>query len=163
MVTLIILDGFGVTEDPESTIWVAARKNFGEYEKLYPLTTLQASGIAVGLSWGEAGNSEVGHLTLGAGKTVYHHLPRISLSIQDGSFFENNAFKRASRQVKENKSALHLMGVFSSGSVHAYPDHLYALLEFAKQEKLDKVYLHLFTDGRDASPKEANKFFGLLE
>src|SRR3972149_511852 len=126
MVTLIILDGLGVTEDQESTFWVASRKNFEGYEKSYPLTTLQASGIAVGLSWGEAGNSEVGHLTLGAGKTVYHHLPRISVSIQDGSFFETPAFKRTSEKVKKNKSAgkagksaLHLMGVFSSGSVHA--------------------------------------------
>src|SRR3989338_597292 len=163
MVTLIILDGFGISDDPESTFWAAGRKNFEGFEKLYPFTTLQASGIAVGLSWGEAGNSEVGHLTLGAGKTIYHHLPRISVSIQDGSFFENPAFKRALRQVKKNNSALHLIGLFSSGSVHAYPDHLYALLEFAKREKFDKVYLHLFTDGRDASPKEAGNFFGFLE
>lgn len=163
MVTLIILDGLGVTEDQESTFWVASRKNFEGYEKSYPLTTLQASGIAVGLSWGEAGNSEVGHLTLGAGKTVYHHLPRISVSIQDGSFFETPAFKRTSEKVKKNKSALHLIGLFSSGTVHAYPDHLYALLEFAKREKLPKVYLHLFTDGRDASPTEGANFFGFLE
>lgn len=162
MVTLIILDGFGVTGDQESTFWAAERNNFEKFEKVYPFTTLQASGIAVGLSWGEAGNSEVGHLTLGAGKTVYHHLPRISVSIQDGSFFENTAFKRASAQVKKNASALHLLGLFSSGSVHAYPDHLYALLEFAKREKLQRVYLHLFTDGRDSSTKEAGNFFGFL-
>lgn len=163
MVTLIVLDGFGITEDPESTLWASDRKNFTNFEKIYPFTTLQASGIAVGLSWGEAGNSEVGHLTLGAGKTIYHHLPRISVSIQDGTFFENPALKRAVAEVRRNSSALHLMGLFSSGSVHAYPDHLYALLEFAKREKLDNVYLHLFTDGRDASQKEAGTFFEFLE
>lgn len=158
MVLLIILDGLGVPSSKDSTFWEAKRGNFEYLEKFFPFTTLQASGIAVGLSWGEEGNSEVGHLTLGAGKTLYHHLPRITVSIQDKTFFENKAFKKASEHVKKTAGALHLMGLFSSGSVHAYPDHLYALLEFAKRENLPRVYLHLFTDGRDAPPKEAGTF-----
>ncbi|OGF82431.1 phosphoglycerate mutase (2,3-diphosphoglycerate-independent) [Candidatus Giovannonibacteria bacterium RIFCSPLOWO2_01_FULL_46_13] len=163
MVVLIILDGFGVSQDPESTFWVARRNNFERFEKSYPFTTLQASGIAVGLAWGEEGNSEVGHLILGAGKTIYHHLPRISIAIQDGTFFKNESFKKVSAKIKENNGALHLMGLFSSGSVHAYPDHLYALLEFAKRENLNKVYLHLITDGRDAPSREAKNFVASLE
>ncbi len=163
MVTLIILDGFGTTRDLESTFWLAKRENFERFEALYPFTTLQASGIAVGLSWGEEGNSEVGHLILGAGKTIYHHLPRISISIQDGSFFEIERFKKASAKIKETGGSLHLIGLFSSGSVHAYPDHLYGLLEFAKREGLRSVYLHLFTDGRDAPSKEGKIFIGALE
>lgn len=163
MVVLIILDGFGVSTDPESTFWASKRGNFERLEQFFPFTTLQASGIAVGLKWGEEGNSEVGHLILGSGKTIYHHLPRISLSIQDGSFFENGSFKKAASHAKRNQSALHLVGLFSSGSVHAYPDHLYALLEFAKKEGLGKVYLHLFTDGRDAEPLEAKNFLQSLE
>ncbi|HBT81802.1 phosphoglycerate mutase (2,3-diphosphoglycerate-independent) [Candidatus Giovannonibacteria bacterium RIFCSPHIGHO2_01_FULL_48_47] len=158
MVVLIILDGLGVPSSKDSTFWEAKRDNFEYLEKFFPFTTLQASGIAVGLPWGEEGNSEVGHLTLGAGKTLYHHLPRISVSIQDKTFFENKAFKKAAEHVKKTAGALHLIGLFSSGSVHAYPDHLYALLEFAKLENLPRVYLHLFTDGRDAPPKEAGTF-----
>ncbi|MBI2023963.1 2,3-bisphosphoglycerate-independent phosphoglycerate mutase [Candidatus Giovannonibacteria bacterium] len=163
MIVLVIMDGLGMTQDSESTLWLAKRDNFDRFEKYFPFTTLQASGIAVGLSWGEAGNSEVGHLTLGAGKTIYHHLPRISISIQDGSFFENETLKKASQKVKNSGGALHLIGLFSSGSVHAYPDHLYALLEFAKREGLPKVKLHLFTDGRDAPPKESGKFIESLD
>ena len=132
-------------------------------EKFFPFTTLQASGIAVGLPWGEEGNSEVGHLTMGAGKVLYHHLPRIIVSIQDGSFFENEALLKAAAHIEKFSSAFHIIGLFSSGSVHAYVDHLYALLEFAKRQNLSKVYLHLFTDGRDAPPKEAGTFLEELK
>src|SRR3989338_4465983 len=140
MVVLIILDGLGVPSSKDSTFWEAKRDNFEYLEKFFPFTTLQASGIAVGLPWGEEGNSEVGHLTLGAGKTLYHHLPRISVSIQDKTFFENKAFKKAAEHVKKTAGALHLIGLFSSGSVLAYPEHLYALLEFAKLEKIGRAH-----------------------
>jgi len=162
-VVLAVLDGFGVSQSPESTWKHADMPTFRELEKFYPFTTLQASGIAVGLPWGEEGNSEVGHLTIGAGKTLFHHLPRIITSIQNGSFFKNQAFLDAAKFIKEGNGKLHLMGLLSSGSVHAYIDHLYALLEFAKRENINSVYLHLFTDGKDAPIKEAAEFLKQLE
>src|SRR3989344_297760 len=162
-VVLAVLDGFGVSQSPESTWRHANMPAFRELEKFYPFTTLQASGIAVGLPWGEEGNSEVGHLTIGAGKTLFHHLPRIITSIQNGSFFKNQVFLDAAKFIKEGNGKLHLMGLLSSGSVHAYIDHLYALLEFAKREDVNSVYLHLFTDGKDAPTKEAAEFLKQLE
>jgi len=134
-VVLIILDGFGHDKDATESPWQKAEHpNFSEIEKWYPFTTLQASGIAVGLPWGEEGNSEVGHLTMGAGRVIYNHLPRIIMSIRDGSFKKNKAFIEAAEHAKKNKKNLHLMGLFSSGSVHAYAEHLYALLDFAKEQ-----------------------------
>ena len=163
-VVLVVLDGYGVnTKIPESTWRQAKRPNFERLEKFYPFTALQASGVAVGLPWGEEGNSEVGHLTIGAGRVIYTHLPRIIMSIHDGSFFENKAFLKAAEHVKKNRSKLHLVGLFSSGSVHSYADHLYALLELARKKDLKEVCLHLFTDGRDSSPTGAAKFFSFLE
>lgn len=160
---LVILDGFGVNIDSPHSTWVyAKRPTFEEFEKFYPFTTLQASGIAVGLPWGEEGNSEVGHLTIGSGQAIFHHLPRIISAIHNGSFFENEAFLAAVEKTKQGGS-LHLMGLFSSGSVHAYVDHLYALLDFASAKGIPKVYLHLFTDGRDAPPTEAAKFLSQLQ
>lgn len=136
---------------------------FHELEKFFPFTTLQASGTATGLPWGEEGNSEVGHLTIGAGRPIFHHLPRIIMSIHDKSFFSNQALLDAANFAKTNNGKFHIMGLASSGSVHAYVDHLYALLEFATEQKLEKVYLHLFTDGRDAPTKEGAKFITQLE
>lgn len=163
-VALIILDGFGYDKHATESPWkLAHHPNFSEIEKWYPFTTVQASGLAVGLPWGQEGNSEVGHLTMGAGRVVYNHLPRIIMSIHDGSFNENPAFLEAIEHVKKNKSRLHLLGLFSSGSVHAYVDHLYALMDLAKTKEVEKTYLHLFTDGRDASLHESAKFFPQLE
>lgn len=163
-VVLVVLDGLGInTEQRENPYALAKKPTFEEFEQWYPFAALQASALAVGLPWGEPGNSEVGHLTMGAGRIVYQHLPRIVTAIQDGSFFVNPAFQKAAAHVKKNKSALHLMGLFSSGSVHAYVDHLYALLEFAKRENIPRVFLHLFTDGRDAPKKEAGVFFPQLK
>lgn len=163
-VVLLVLDGFGVNPSLAESTWsYAKRPTMEELEKYYPFTTLQASGVSVGLMWGEAGNSEVGHLTMGSGRVVYHHLPRIIVSIQEGDFFKNTAFLKAINHVRENQSSLHIMGLFSSGSVHAYADHLYALLDLAKQENVQRVFLHLFTDGRDAPPKESVNFFGFLQ
>ena len=156
----MILDGFGVNPNlPDSTWKQARRPTMEDLEKFYPFTTLQASGPAVGLAWQESGNSEVGHLTIGSGRVIYTHLPRIIVAIQDGSFFENEALIKAAQHVKKNNSTLHFMGLFSTGSVHAYAEHVYALLDFAKKQEVPRVYLHLFTDGRDAPPEEAAGFF----
>ncbi|MBI2450926.1 MAG: 2,3-bisphosphoglycerate-independent phosphoglycerate mutase [Parcubacteria group bacterium] len=125
-----------------------------EIEKNWLLTTLQASGLAVGLPWSEPGNSEVGHSSMGSGRIIYQYMPRIIFSIRDGSFFKNEALLGAINHVKEKKSDLHLMGLFSSGSVHSYIDHLYALLEMAAQNNIShRVKIHIFTDGKDSSPK----------
>ncbi len=161
---LIILDGFGYNARAIKSPWqLAEHPNFTEIEKYYPFATLQASGLAVGLPWGEPGNSEVGHLTMGAGKIIYSHLPRIISAIRDGTFFENKALLGAAEHVKKYKSSLHIMGLFSSGSVHAYADHLYTLLELCKRQNVEKVFLHLFTDGRDAPPREGANFLKDLE
>ncbi|MBI2039328.1 MAG: 2,3-bisphosphoglycerate-independent phosphoglycerate mutase [Candidatus Niyogibacteria bacterium] len=163
-VVLAVLDGFGVNiGSPQSTWRYAKRPTFEMLEKHCPFTVLQASGTAVGLPWGEEGNSEVGHRTMGAGRAIYSHLPRISLAIEDGSFFSNPAFEKAVGHVRKNQSRLHAMGLFSSGSVHAHADHLYAMLEFARRAGIAELYLHLFTDGRDAPQQEAAGWFMELE
>lgn len=160
-VILVVLDGFGIDTKAVNSPWqIATHPAFSEIEKFWPFTTLQASGVAVGLPWGEEGNSEVGHLTMGSGRIIYNHLPRIISAIQDGSFFQNEALLKAIRQVQEKKSNLHLMGLFSSGSVHAYEEHVFALLELAKKNGIQNVYLHLFTDGRDAPLREAAEYIG---
>lgn len=163
-VVLVILDGFGVPSEKVGSPWeIANRNSFHEIEKFFPFTTLQASGIAVGLPWGEAGNSEVGHLTIGAGKIIYNYLPKISNAINDGSFLKNEALLKAVEYTKKNNSALHISGLFSTGTVHAYHEHLYALLDLAKQNEIKNVYLHLYTDGKDAYKKEGAKFFADFE
>lgn len=152
----MVLDGVGIPMQASAghPFAEAHVPTFHEFEQLYPFTTLSASGVAVGLPWGEEGNSEVGHLTMGAGRVLYNHLPRIITAIHDGSFFENKALKDAALHVRNNNATLHLMGLFSSGSVHAYMDHVYALLDFALRENLERVVVHLFTDGRDAPTDE---------
>ena len=151
-VVLIIIDGFGVPEEKSISTWEAAKQpNFAELEKYFPFTTLQASGIAVGLPWGEPGNSEVGHLTIGAGKIIHNYLPKISSSIKDGSFFQNEAFAKAIEHIKSRADSFILWAVFHrNGS--PYFEHLRALLDLAKQNSLP-AYLHLFTDGKDAYKK----------
>ena len=162
-IVLIILDGYGIGPQGRSNAITTAKKPALDLvEKTYPFTTLQTSGVAVGLPWGEAGNSEVGHLTIGAGRALYHHLPRIIFSIHDGSFFKNEAFLKAAEHVKQNNSRLHILGLTSSGSVHSYIDHLYAILEFAARENLPQVFLHIITDGKDAPPQEGEKFIAAL-
>lgn len=156
---LIILDGFGRgPESPSNGIWMAKKPTFDYIETNFPMTNLQASGIAVGLPWGEEGNSEVGHLNLGSGRIVYQYIPRIIFAIRDGSFFTNEALEQAAEMAKKNNSTLNVIGLVSSGSVHAYIDHFYAVLELAKRQGLSKVNIHVFTDGRDAPPKEAMDF-----
>lgn len=163
-IILLLADGFGIApESRGNAISLAKTPNLTEFEGNYPFTTLQASGVAVGLPWGEAGNSEVGHLTIGAGKILYHHLPRIIFSIHDGSFFKNEAFLKAANHVKQNASKLHIFGLTSSGSVHSYIDHLYALIEFSKQQELSEVFIHAVTDGKDAPLENGRKFISSLE
>jgi len=163
-IVLAILDGFGYNPQTTSSPWQQSEHPiFSKIETDYPFTTLQASALAVGLPWGEPGNSEVGHLTMGAGKIIYSHLPRIISAIQDNTFFENEVLLAGINNVVKNKSDLHLIGLFSSGSVHAYADHLYAFLDLTKTHEGINVYLHIFTDGRDAAPEEGAGFIKKLE
>ena len=158
-VVLAVMDGFGISlEEKANAVALAQKPTLDSLDQNYPFTALQASGIAVGLPWGEAGNSEVGHLTMGSGRIIFHHLPRVISSIRDGTFYENEAFLKAAAHVKERGSKLHLLGLVSSGSVHSYIDHLYALMRFAEQQKIPRVFLHMITDGKDALPKEGQKF-----
>ena len=153
---LLILDGFGVASPSEGNpMTVAAVRNLNYLINHFPATTLQASGPSVGLPWGERGNSEVGHLNLGAGRIVSQDLPRISQAITNGEFFKNPQLMAAIRHANKNDSKLHLMGLISPGRVHAAEEHLYALLSLASQKNVEKVFVHMFTDGRDSPPKIA--------
>jgi len=147
---LMILDGWGVAPPAKSNaITQAKTPAINNLIKTYPSMTLQASGETVGLSWGEIGNSEVGHLNLGSGKLIYQNLPRINKAIADGTFFDNENFLAAFSHAKKNKGAVHLMGLISSGGVHSHINHLFTLLELAAKEKFKEVYVHGFLDGRD--------------
>lgn len=158
-VMLMILDGFGIAEKSEgNAVALANKPNFDRLVKEYPNTQLQASGMAVGLPEGQMGNSEVGHLNIGAGRIVYQELTRITKAIEDGDFFENEALIKAMKNAKENNASLHLMGLLSDGGVHSHIDHLKGLLEFAKKEGLQKVYVHAFMDGRDVPPSSGKDF-----
>jgi len=152
---LLILDGYGIAEDPSVSAIDAARKPFldGLFARC-PHSTLEASGRAVGLPKGLMGNSEVGHMNLGAGRVVDQEITRIDKAIEDGSFFHNDVLVAAARHARERGSTLHLLGLFSDGGVHSHLDHLFALLELAKQEGLveGQVIVHAFTDGRDTDP-----------
>ena len=165
-VVLVILDGWGISfKEKGNAILSAKTPNFDRLIKFYPNTLLQASGIAVGLNWREMGNSEVGHTTIGAGRVIYQNLPRVSLAIKDGSFFENKALLETIKKAKETNSDLHLMGLLSDGGVHSHTDHLYALLELVKKQQVDpeKVFIHIFTDGRDTEPTKGIKFISELQ
>jgi len=152
---LIILDGYGIAEDPSVSAIDAARKPFldGLFNK-YPHATLEASGLAVGLPAGQMGNSEVGHMNLGAGRVVYQDITRIDKAISDGGFFENEVLKEICAHAREGTGRLHLMGLFSDGGVHSHIRHLEAVVELAVREGLkgDQVFVHAFTDGRDTDP-----------
>lgn len=149
-ISLIIIDGFGVAPDTEGNAVTRAKMpNFQNYIKNYPVMTIYASGNEVGLLFGEMGNSEVGHLNIGAGRVYYQSCPRINNEIAKGDFFKNPAFLKAAEHVKKNKSALHIIGLLGIGNVHASDEHLYALLDFCVKEKIKEVYVHGFLDGRD--------------
>ncbi len=153
---LVILDGWGIgKKDSSNPIYAVSPEIIKTIQNNYPCGALQASGIAVGLPWKEEGNSEVGHMIIGAGKTLYQYALKISTAIDDGSFFENQNLKNAFTHAKNNKSNLHLIGLLSEGNVHSSFKHLATLIKMAKKEKCEKVNLHIFTDGRDSRPQSA--------
>ncbi|MFA6428392.1 MAG: 2,3-bisphosphoglycerate-independent phosphoglycerate mutase [Candidatus Buchananbacteria bacterium] len=150
-VVLAILDGWGVAPPASSNVISLAKlPTFNSLISNYPAMTILASGENVGLSWGEIGNSEVGHLNLGSGRLIYQNLPLINKTIQDGSFFLNPALLAAVKNAKANQSKLHILGLASNGNVHSSLEHLFALLELCKKEKFKEVYIHAFLDGRDS-------------
>ncbi len=158
-VVLMILDGYGLNEKVEGNAVAQAKTPvMDELMKDYPFVRGNASGMAVGLPEGQMGNSEVGHMNMGAGRIVYQELTRITKEIQDGTFFENPALLKAMENCKKNNSALHLLGLLSDGGVHSHNTHLYGLLEMAKRNGLDKVYVHCFLDGRDTPPASGKEF-----
>lgn len=164
VVILMIIDGWGIGRPDQTNPQHQAKlPNIDYIKRHFPAGALQASGIAVGLPWDEEGNSEVGHLTIGAGRILYQHFPRISLSIRDGSFFQNPALKKAFEHAKSNQSAVNLAGLLTEGNVHASLEHLEALLRFAAKEGVKNVNIHLFTDGKDSPPKSALKLLKNLQ
>jgi 2,3-bisphosphoglycerate-independent phosphoglycerate mutase len=163
-VALIILDGFALRDEVYGNAIAQANKpNFDRYWNQYPHTQLIASGEAVGLPEGQMGNSEVGHLNIGAGRIVYQDLTRISKSIRDEEFYANETILGAIRHAKQNGKKLHLYGLVSDGGVHSHISHLFALLELAKKEQFTELYIHAFLDGRDVAPDSAVKYIEQLQ
>ncbi len=163
-VALVIMDGYGLAlPDKGNAIANDGSKNVSALMREYPTSALGASGMSVGLPEGQMGNSEVGHLNIGAGRIVYQELTRITKSIQDGDFFTNESFLKAVAFAKANGGKLHLMGLVSDGGVHSHFTHITALVEFAKRQGLDNVYLHAFMDGRDVSPTSGADFLDAME
>ena len=158
-VVLMILDGYGLNEKAEgNAVNIAKTPVMDNLMATCPFVKGNASGMAVGLTDGQMGNSEVGHLNMGAGRIVYQELTRITKEIQDGDFFVNPALLKAVENCKKNGSSLHLMGLLSDGGVHSHNTHLYGLLELAKRNGLEKVYVHAFLDGRDTPPASGKDF-----
>ena len=161
---LIIMDGFGLRDsDMGNAIHAANHPNLTRLFHDYPTTQLGASGMDVGLPDGQMGNSEVGHTNIGAGRVVYQELTRITKSIQDGPFFDNEAFLGAVENCKKNDSALHLFGLLSDGGVHSHIEHIFGLLDLAKKNGLTKVFVHCFMDGRDVPPTSGIDFVKQLQ
>ncbi|MBO5253220.1 MAG: phosphoglycerate mutase (2,3-diphosphoglycerate-independent), partial [Clostridia bacterium] len=151
-VVLMIMDGYGFSSPEGNAIIAANKPNLDKLFNNNPLTQIGASGMDVGLPDGQMGNSEVGHTNIGAGRVVYQMLVKISKSITDGDFFDNSALLGATQNCKTHNSALHLIGILSDGGVHSHIEHLYGLLELAKKQGIEKVYVHALMDGRDVSP-----------
>lgn len=161
---LIILDGFGCRENADgNAIRADGVKHIRELWNAYPHTQIEASGNAVGLPAGQMGNSEVGHLNIGAGRVVYQELTRITKSIEDGDFFSNEAFLGAVENCKKHNSALHLYGLCSDGGVHSHLTHLYALVKLARENGLKNVFIHCFMDGRDVPPESGKGYIHALQ
>src|SRR5690625_1531168 len=164
LAALIILDGFGIRDEVVGNAVKQARKpNFDRFWNEFPHNQLKASGNAVGLPEGQMGNSEVGHLNIGAGRVVYQSLTRVNLSIEKGEFFDKEVFLKSIRKAKEQNKALHLFGLLSDGGVHSHINHLFALLKLAQMENLEKVYVHAFLDGRDVGPQTAQNYLTQTE
>ena len=163
-VVLMILDGYGLNErNDHNAVAEAKTPVMDKLMAEYPFVRGNASGMAVGLPDGQMGNSEVGHLNMGAGRIVYQELTRITKEIQDGTFFENEALLKAVNNCKKNNSSLHFFGLLSDGCVHSHNTHLYGLLELAKRNGLENVYVHAFLDGRDTPPASGKGFVEDLE
>jgi len=163
-VMLVVLDGFGIAPaGPGNAVELANKPNFDRYRAQWPHTQLEASGLAVGLPKGQMGNSEVGHLNLGAGRVVMQSLTYLDAAIEDGSFYRNEALVECCRQVKESGGTLHLGGLVSRGGVHSELGHIMALIELARRQGVPRLRLHAFTDGRDTPPDSAIDFVGELE
>jgi 2,3-bisphosphoglycerate-independent phosphoglycerate mutase len=161
---LMILDGFGLNEKTQANgVKLAKTPNIDKIMDTYPCVEGFASGLDVGLPHGQMGNSEVGHLNIGAGRIVYQELTRITKEIEDGDFFNNEGILTAINNCKENNSSLHLYGLLSDGGVHSHNTHLYALLKLAKQHNVEKVFVHAFLDGRDTPPASGKVFIEELE
>lgn len=160
----MILDGYGLNEKTEgNAIAMAKTPVMDKLMSEYPCVKGNASGLAVGLPDGQMGNSEVGHMNMGAGRIIYQELTKITKSIEDGDFFENKALLAACENVKKNDSALHLMGLVSDGGVHSHITHIYGILELAKRQGIEKVYVHCFLDGRDTPPASGKEYVEQLE
>ena len=163
-VVLMILDGYGLNDKKEGNAVAEAKTPvMNKLMAEYPFVKGNASGMAVGLPDGQMGNSEVGHLNMGAGRIVYQELTRITKEIQDGTFFENPALLDAVANCRKNDSSLHLYGLVSDGGVHSHITHIYGLLELAKRNGLKKVYVHCFLDGRDTPPSSGKGYVEQLE
>ena len=163
-IILCILDGYGLSDAIEgNAVKLANTPNLDDLMALYPTTKLDACGMPVGLPEGQMGNSEVGHLNLGAGRTVYQSLTLINKAVDDGSFYENDKFLKAIAHAKANDSKLHIWGLLSNGGVHSSIDHIFALLNLAKKEGLTKVFVHAFLDGRDVAPDSGIEFVTQLQ
>jgi len=160
----MILDGFGYNEsDYGNAIRAAKMPNLDKIKETCPKTIIGASGLDVGLPDGQMGNSEVGHTNIGAGRIVYQPLMRITNAVRDGSFFENEALCSAMENCKKNDSALHILGLLSDGGVHSHLEHIFGLIDMAKENGLSKVYLHCFMDGRDVPPSSGKSYVEKLE
>lgn len=163
-ICLIILDGWGLSDRKDgNAIYLADTPNMDNYYKIYPHARLKASGEAVGLPEGQMGNSEVGHLNIGAGRIVYQEFTRINKSIKDGSFFENRVLMKAVDNVNKNGASLHVMGLISDGGVHSHINHLKALVDLAKKSRIENLYIHAFLDGRDVPPRSAVPYLEEVE
>ncbi|KKP47030.1 MAG: 2,3-bisphosphoglycerate-independent phosphoglycerate mutase [Candidatus Woesebacteria bacterium GW2011_GWA1_33_30] len=163
-VILTVLDGWGISAPSAgNAISIANCINMNRYTVGYPHTELQASGESVGLPRGEAGNTETGHLNLGAGRIIYQDLMRINMSIAEGTFFDNKALLGALEHANKFKSNLHIMGLIGAGGVHSNLEHLFALLQLCSRNKFNRVYLHLFTDGRDSPPTAAKIYLNKIK
>ena len=163
-VVLMVLDGYGLSSNPEgNAIAMAQTPVMDKLMKECPFVEGQASGMAVGLPDGQMGNSEVGHMNIGAGRIIYQDLTRITKAIDDGDFFQNEVLLQAMENCKKNNSDLHLWGLLSDGGVHSHITHLYGLLEMAKKNGLSNVYVHAFLDGRDTPPASGKSFVEALQ
>lgn len=164
LTALIIMDGFGYTDNTDgNAVLEAGTPNIERFKKEFPNTLIGASGMDVGLPQGQMGNSEVGHLNIGAGRVVYQKLTLITKSIMDGQFYQKSSFKDFMQEVKAREGRLHVMGLLSDGGVHSHIEHLYAVLELAKRENLKEVYIHCFMDGRDVPPSSGLDYIQQLE